>query len=51
MKFTEYINPTDINVIDLNKEKFLFFFTAYDSLKQQVEYDKIYKDGSIKVQL
>jgi hypothetical protein len=31
--FSESINPADLNVIDLNKEKLLFFFTAYDSLK------------------
>ena len=43
------INPDKFGIIDVKKEKFLFFFRMRDITKKQVEYDLSRIDASIKV--
>ena len=42
-------NPDKFGVIDIKKEKFLFFFRMRDNTKKEVEYDLSSLDASIKV--
>ena len=43
------VNPDTFGVIDIKKEKFLFFFRMRDNTKAEVEYDLTSVDASIKV--